>query len=110
MESLSSSHALTLARLARLSRSRSQDLYVDCIRRIEVYSAAKVFVMDNLFYEVTSADDGICGPMPGAGNDLMPPSAPGEGSAASSAHAAPSWALTLGGAVATAAIMMLRRR
>ena len=59
--------------------------------------------MDNLFYEVTSADDGICGPMPGAGNDLMPPSAPGEGSAASSAHATPSWAMTLGGAVATAA-------
>ena len=66
--------------------------------------------MDNLFYEVTSADDGICGPMPGAGNDLMPPSAPGEGSGASSAHAAPSWALTLGGAVATAAIMLNRRR
>ena len=40
----------------------------------------------------------------------MPPSAPGEGSAASSAHAAPSWALTLGGAVATAAAVLNRRR
>ena len=36
-------------------------LYVDCVRRMEVSSAAKVFVLDDLLYETSAADDGICG-------------------------------------------------
>lgn len=56
-------------------------MYVDCVRRMVIRSEAKLFVLDNLFFEMTSADDSVCGPMPG-GHKLtnLPPSAPGEGS------------------------------
>jgi len=96
-----------------------KDLYVDCVRRMEVSSAAKVFVLDDLLYETSAADDGICGPTPGTQADAGPPSAPrlgggssdlaSESSSSSSAAArAPVVAAVATGT--TAALLLLQAR
>ena len=41
-------------------------IYVDCVRRAVVSSSAKLFVLDNFFYEVSAAGDGVCAPVPDA--------------------------------------------
>ena len=35
------------------------------MRRMEVSSGAKLFVVDDFTFEVSAADDGVCGPTPG---------------------------------------------
>ena len=44
---------------SRLYPPRS--LYVPQVRRLKIYSDAKIFIMDNLQFAVSSADDQICG-------------------------------------------------
>ena len=36
------------------------DIFVDCVRRIEISSAAKMFVLDDLRYDLSAADDSVC--------------------------------------------------
>ena len=49
------------------------DIYVDCVRRMVVSSPSKIFILDNLIYDVTSADDSICGIEPGRQAPAGPP-------------------------------------
>ena len=49
------------------------DLFVDCVRRIVITSPAKLFILDNLHYDITQADDSTCGPEPGASATTSPP-------------------------------------
>ena len=101
------------------------EIYVDCVRRLELRSDAKLFLIDDFFYEVSSADDSVCGPMPGGHTYGMPPAAPGavavavavdadedEGDASDSAAPAAASASGVASAVASvaAAALLLRAR
>lgn len=56
-------HTFTLQMSAVLQRFELVDeneLFVDCVRRMVIYSPAKLFVLDDLQYSVSQASDGVC--------------------------------------------------
>jgi hypothetical protein len=59
--------------LSEVELADKNGIYVDCIRRLVISSPSKIFVLDNLQYDVTSADDAICGPEPGRPEPAAPP-------------------------------------
>ena len=46
--------------LQALNLVDENDIFVDCVRRIEISSAAKMFVLDDLRYDLSAADDSVC--------------------------------------------------
>ena len=80
------------------------NLYIDCVKRIEIYSAAKVFVMDDLQYGFTAADDSLCGAEPGK---TAPSAPPGSDSAASARSSSSTSAATLWAFAAAASSWLL---
>lgn len=36
------------------------DLFIDCVRRLEIASPAKMFLLDNLRFDISSTDDAVC--------------------------------------------------
>ena len=51
------------------------DIFVDCVRRVEISSRAKMFVIDDFRFDVSAANDGICGIEPGRSSPSAPPPA-----------------------------------
>ena len=49
-----------LGRVQSFELIDDKELFVDCVRRIKFYSTAKLFVLDNLRYALSSASDGVC--------------------------------------------------
>ena len=54
------------ATLQRFELVDENDLFIDCVRRLEFFSTAKIFIMDNLRYAVSAASDGVCPDSPSA--------------------------------------------
>lgn len=49
-----------LGRLQAYNLVDENDIFVDCVRRMEISSPAKMFVLDNLEYALSAAGDEIC--------------------------------------------------
>lgn len=80
------------------------DIFVDCVRRMTFTSPSKIFILDDLRYDVSSADDGLCGAEPGR---EAPSSPPPSDSAAAGAPRGGSAAALVGTAAASSLALLL---
>lgn len=94
--------------LQRVDMVDPADIFVDCVRRLVIYSAAKIYVVDDLTYAETASDDGTCGPEPGAAASPPPPGALRNG--AGRARSTPGWAAAAATLAAVGVSCGARRR
>jgi hypothetical protein len=63
------------------------DVFIDCVRRIYITSQAKIFIVDDISYEVSNADDEYCGIDPSSNDtSTTDETAEGEMTATSGSH------------------------
>mmetsp|Transcript_58668 Transcript_58668/g.96861 ORF Transcript_58668/g.96861 Transcript_58668/m.96861 type:complete len:276 (-) Transcript_58668:193-1020(-) len=59
------------AELSRYELVDNNDVFIDCIRRMHIYSDAKMYILDDFRFAQSSANDEICGPAAGTESVLL---------------------------------------